>query len=531
MLGQPVIPPRSNSIEGTENGEAMNGRLGDDRMLGHGGADRMAGLLGNDDLMGGDGNDTLEGGIGADRLEGGDGDDVLVGGWGNDFLDGGLGADLIRLAANDGQDRVLGDAGDVIRFETADSTSVVIFRSAVGSPNPQYGSITDGNFTFAVGTDSVTIEGSFAQVEFADGTVRTQLSLVREALAASTTPGDDVIVGAATPDRLAGGSGNDYLNGQSGNDRYIFARGDDHDRIEDQDGIADILIFADDIAPSDILVSSSLIANGLRAGEQLIRLSISGTDDWVEFPVRDIEQVRFADGTLWSRHDIGSLAMDAVSGSGDDVLLPGQIFSGTVRPGAGDDVITLNQVVTVQFGRGSDLDRILSRGLHLRRYRSRSGNRLSELRFTRSRRYPMWKRTNDGLRASSWRHPEHLLNRSRRTYGSMAHCDLDDKRCSTALAGGWRTLRLDRRHRIRRFCQRHRPGGSVTHLVRRQRDIRYRAKHRDFCSAQRQRFPGRGTARRLTGRGTARCGAKATLHLAAMGPRRFQEEPVRAGLI
>ena len=366
LLGQPVIPPRSNSIEGTDQGEAINGRLGDDRLHGHGGNDQLAGLVGSDDLYGGDGDDSLDGGLGADLLEGGEGDDVLAGRWGDDTIDGGLGADLVLFAAGDGHDRVNGDDGDVIRFDgSLNSATVAIYRSSGAGPNPEYGSIADGGFTFAFGADALTIEGLFAQVEFADGTILTQSSLLRQAIAASTTTGDDVIVGAATPDRLAGGAGNDFLSGGYGNDVYVFERGDGHDRIEDWfhgddvHGIADVLMFGEDIAPGDIIVTGSLIATGNRTGVQLVRLAISGTSDWVEFPVSDVEEVRFADGTRWNRLDIGSRAMDSGTGSGNDVLGPAQIFSGTIRPGSGDDVLTVNQVVTVSFGRGSNLDRIL----------------------------------------------------------------------------------------------------------------------------------------------------------------------------
>jgi Ca2+-binding RTX toxin-like protein len=359
MLGEPSLDPRSNSIEGTSGGEEMHGTVGDDRILAHEGDDTVAAMTGHDYLAGDAGNDTLDGGAGDDVIDGGDGDDVLTGGAGNDVITTGDGNDTVIIGANPGDDTIHAGAGDRIVFETGIGPSdVTIGRAGTADGSGSYGAVASDGFSINLGGDSVVIDGAFDRIEFADGTVLSNASMVRDAIDASTTAGDDIIVGGATPDRISGGAGNDYLNGAGGNDRYVFARGDGHDRIEDGDGIADTLIFAADIAPADIIVTSSVVASGTRAGDQLVRLAIAGTGDWVEFPIGDLEEVRFANGTSWSRYDLGTRAMAALTTAGDDVLGAGAVFSGAVRLGAGSDLLTIDRFVEIDFGRGSGLDRV-----------------------------------------------------------------------------------------------------------------------------------------------------------------------------
>ena len=370
LLGMPSPPPLTNSVDGSEDADTIGAGLADARLRGHGGNDVISGRIGEDYLDGGDGDDVLDGGARADTLVGGLGIDILRGGHGNDMIDGGAGADLILFAAGDGEDVAVTDADDVVRFEGIASTAVTISRAADAGSAPAYGLIQEGGFLFSIGADSIMVGGAFAAAEFADGVVLSGAALLREAIEGSVTAGDDVIVGAETAERLTGGAGNDYLNGLLGNDRYFFARGDGHDRVEDTHGdadapsSADILFFAADIAPANIIVSGSLIENGPRAGEVLVRLAISGTDDWVEFPVADIEEVRFADGTSWSNFDLGSRAIQALATAGDDVITVDAALEGSVRPGAGSDLITIERPFGIQFGRGSGLDRIVMTGDH-----------------------------------------------------------------------------------------------------------------------------------------------------------------------
>src|SRR5690606_30241997 len=142
--------------------------------------------------------------------------------------------------------------------------------------------------------------------------------------------GDDTLLGGTGNDRLLGeygndildgGAGNDYLAGAQGNDTYLFGKGDgqaviasDHDTTIGQHNV---LRFKDGVAASEVLAS--------RSGNNLV-LSIAGTTDQVVleyFFYRDdpnnaynpIQQVEFADGTIW---DIPALTALAFSGTAGD---------------------------------------------------------------------------------------------------------------------------------------------------------------------------------------------------------------------
>lgn len=390
--GQPNLYPSSNNIRGTGGADAINGRVGDDRILAGDGNDTVNAFTGDDFLDGGNGNDILNGGAGADRIEGGDGNDVIDGGAGNDTIAPGSGADIIRLKQGDGADIILSDTSDVIQIDSSAqsaaasaqinaSTYAASFSLAIESvfaegrggaglvrasnaPSdglPAYGDISNTNLVVRYGSDRATIQGaSFAYIEFADGTVKTAATLARTAIEDSTTDGDDVITGFGTSDRIEGGGGNDFLNGFGGNDQYYFARGDGHDRIEDSLGIADRIVFAADILPDDIKVTTSLVANGPRAGERLFRLEILGSSDWVEFVGGDIEQVRFQNGTVWDKLTVQGRALQSMSTAGNDRITLSDQLRGNFRPGAGNDVILsgTNASADILFGRGSQIDRV-----------------------------------------------------------------------------------------------------------------------------------------------------------------------------
>lgn len=82
---------------------------------------------------------------------------------------------------------------------------------------------------------------------------------------------------------------------------YLFSRGDGQDVIYDSSGNGDRLVFGAGIAAADIAV-------GKAAGDAHdLVLSIKGTTDRVTLDDQDytgIEQVSFADGTIWTYADL-----------------------------------------------------------------------------------------------------------------------------------------------------------------------------------------------------------------------------------
>ncbi len=67
-------------LDGSGDGDRLNGAQGDDDLFGSAGGDKLFGTTGRDALQGRGGGDTLNGGIDKDTLNGGAGADVLVGG-------------------------------------------------------------------------------------------------------------------------------------------------------------------------------------------------------------------------------------------------------------------------------------------------------------------------------------------------------------------------------------------------------------------------------------------------------------------
>ena len=233
-------------------------------------------------IQGSAGPETLIGYDTADTISGLDGNDVISGRGGDDTLDGGPGAD-----------RVEGEPGDDILLG--------------GSGNDQlYGG--DGN----------------------------------DALKGET--GDDYLNGGPGADLLDGGPGNDSTEGGPGPDVYLFGRGSGQDTIQDTDatpGVIDAIQVASDLAPSDI--------SARRNGDHLV-LTINGTTDqltvwywfWQDRPDNQVEEIRFADGTIW---DVATVKQKVVTGTAGADTLIGYPTADTLDGLAGNDTI---------FGRAGD---------------------------------------------------------------------------------------------------------------------------------------------------------------------------------
>ena len=305
---------------------------GDDYIGGTMGDDLLAGLGGNDRLYGVGGNDTLDGGQGDDLLAGGAGDDTY----------------LVRL----------GDGNDTIADKGALDDDVLVFADGIDPASVRV-TRNAASLMLVLASGEVLLvadwyrreETRLGEVRFADGTVWSRSEL--ETLANTGSSGDDWLVGTAGADlvsglagddvietgegddTLSGGQGSDALDGGAGDDSYLFEAGDGADRIVDADGI-DRLVFGAGIAPQDVQV--------LLDGEGRLVLQRYGSADRVVIDARverggyetpdrvvpAIEQVAFADGTVWSADDIGSYATnmpttagDFIEGSGRSEILDG----------------------------------------------------------------------------------------------------------------------------------------------------------------------------------------------------------------
>ncbi|MCQ8895793.1 hypothetical protein NQT62_04990, partial [Limnobacter humi] len=155
--------------------------------------------------------------------------------------------------------------------------------------------------------------------------------------------GNDSLYGDAGDDRLEGGAGNDYLDGDLGNDTYVFGKGDGQDTMvedyyETNAARVNTLLFKTGVLPTELNLQAS--------GSDLV-IKINGTTDQItvrQFFTPDeanilynpLQQIKFADGTTWSRSTIISKHLAGTTG---DDSLHGTQAADTINSQAGNDYV------------------------------------------------------------------------------------------------------------------------------------------------------------------------------------------------
>jgi Ca2+-binding RTX toxin-like protein len=393
------------AVTGTLAGETLRGQGGDDLLNGAGGDDTVMGEADDDILYGGTGDDLLLGGEGNDALYGNEGADTLDGGTGDDRLHAGSGNNTYLFGLGDGRDLIepeqdiTGTRINTLQFKAGITPDQITARQV--TTHPVIGPIAlelgiDGT------NDSISIAHFFhgnnpanpynpiQQVRFADGTVwgfaQLQALLMggtngADDISGGTGPdviggrggddflrgreGDDVLSGGAGDDRLYGhegadtldgGAGNDRLYGHTGNNTYLFGVGDGQDLIEtEQDTTAtrlNVIQFKAGVTASQITLAEA-VTNG-NAGPIALRVGIAGTSDSITIehffhsgnpanPYNPVQQMRFADGTVWGFSDImarffaGTDGADTLRGTVAADVIHGAAGHDALYGGAGDD--------------------------------------------------------------------------------------------------------------------------------------------------------------------------------------------------
>lgn len=296
----------------------ITGTVLDDELFGDYWHNEIWGLGGNDTIYGGAGSDTVDGGDGADTISGGVGDDVIIGGAGNDELNGDDGFDEIEGSAGDGDDNIDGGADYDIASYLYIETSIWVDMAA-----GTISGVDTGNDTI------IDIEGVW------------------------TGAGNDTLLGNSDDNDLFGGAGNDilsagegadYLRGDIGDDVYQYSVGHGEDLIDDWSDVpgSDKIVFGAGILPSAVIVSRDgyNVILTIGAGDSItIREQLTGAE-------RSIEEVHFADSTIWTAQDIREWIIAAEITTGDDYI------TGT---GFGDSIIALGGNDTLDAGEGDDL--------------------------------------------------------------------------------------------------------------------------------------------------------------------------------
>ncbi|MCV0425006.1 MAG: tandem-95 repeat protein, partial [Roseibium sp.] len=262
---------------------------------------------------------------GNDLLDGTSGDDVLAGLGGNDLLRGGDGNDIYRYTRGDGADTIQDGGRDA-----ADSLEITGYAESELTFDRRGYDGLDLVIRLADTGDEITIlngldQGSDDQIESIvltdDGTSFTLKDIRTQLLENVATDGDDIIVGTDGDDILSGGSGNDILAGGDGDDTYLYAAGDGDDRISDAGvGADDNILRLTDYTVDDV-------AFAVRAGPESLDLvlRLSGERDRLVLEDalasnsdRGVDEIHFADGTVWTRDDMRARALDDIDTAGND---------------------------------------------------------------------------------------------------------------------------------------------------------------------------------------------------------------------
>ncbi len=333
---------------------------------------------------------------GDDYLRGGDGQDILDGGKGNDAFNGGAGSDVYLFARGSGRDVVNSyDPGtaktDAIQFGAGIASSdVKITRDGENL----WLTLNDGIDRMSVicyFSEDAAGAYKVEEIRFADGTVW-DVDAVK-AMATQGTHGNDTLYGYAVADTihggegnddirgfagddmlfgdggadmlsgregadflyggdgndnltgdwgndtLDGGAGNDWLNGGPGSDVYLFQRGSGLDRAHAsgvEAGPVDVIQLGAGLAENDVRVT--------RNSDELV-LSLVGTGDTLTVVgyfyldatgLSRLEEIRFADGTVWDLDTVKAMVQQGTYGN--DILY-GYAVADTIHGGEGNDDI------------------------------------------------------------------------------------------------------------------------------------------------------------------------------------------------
>ncbi|THF58104.1 putative Ig domain-containing protein [Pseudothauera rhizosphaerae] len=329
---------------------------------------------------------VLTGEAGNDDLQGFAGDDVIDGGAGNDTLTGGTGSDTYRFGRGDGHDTITEDswlADEVDRIELKPGIGPADVRLERVQVQVNTWQVSDDLVLTILDTgETITVKNHFnagnryavEEIVFADGTVWDTEAIRSQVLIGGDGDellhgfagrdnlivgggGNDTLLGNSGDDTLEGGRGNDVLRGGEGSDTYRIGLGDGQSVIEegyDPDGL-DTLELAAGIGPEDVTVRWTV------QGDMAVTLS-----DGTGVVVRNqtwgstgeygygIDQLHFADGTVWNRE---ALAVRTTVGTpGDDVIVGGHA-NAEIDGGAGDDrFFNLGGYHNYHFGIGDGQD-------------------------------------------------------------------------------------------------------------------------------------------------------------------------------
>jgi|GEM_PF-6182628 len=245
--------------------------------------------------------------------------DDITGGLGDDTLKGEGGSDTYHMSSSDGADFINdqnGSAVDVDRiiFDASVATSDLElsqngeFAQKLFITNTITGSVVEVQRQFA--SDNPDSDG-IEEFVFVDGTVWDRATIAANTNLYVGKDDDEFYTGTANDDDITGAGGDDTLRGEAGSDTYRFSAVHGLDYINERNGSlvdVDRLSFDTSVSPTDILLAlgpdddKDLIVINTFTGSQ-IEVNRHFKDN-----IKGIEEIVFADGTVWDQTQIETMA-------------------------------------------------------------------------------------------------------------------------------------------------------------------------------------------------------------------------------
>ena len=310
---------------GDATGDVLNGI---EHLFGSDEADSLAGDAGDNRLDGGRGDDTLTGGDGDDTLSGGRGADAMIGGAGIDVADYTLSVTGVRIDMADGS----AGGGDA----TGDTFDGIEIVQGSFHDDTIAGDAADNILRGGRGADDIDGRGGYDIVDFSMADEGVGVDLATGTGTAGEALGDsyagiegvlgsvwsDTITGGAGDETFDGNWGDDTVSGGAGSDGYVFGYDSGTDLVIEAGAATDTdrVLLEDDIAPKDL----SVIRDGddllleLERDEGFLIDTLRVTDHFLS-PEAGIEEVVFADGTVWDRSQIEALQRLGRFNAADDI--------------------------------------------------------------------------------------------------------------------------------------------------------------------------------------------------------------------
>ncbi|MCA1495016.1 hypothetical protein I6F11_29845, partial [Ensifer sp. NBAIM29] len=317
---------------------------GNDQIYGFVEDDVIHGGAGSDTIDGLSGNDTLSGEAGDDVLIGEEGNDTLIGGTGADTVVGGAGSDIYVYASGDGYDYLSDGSNDssdldVLRLTDLNQSDVDFRRAGLSLIM----TVQANGETIYINNQFSTDQGGYwgiERIEFADGSAWDN-QRINDIGWIRGTAGNDNLVGTWRQEILAGGGGDDNLTGDWGNDTYVFNAGEGNDTIHDwgNSEATDVLQLGAGIEAGSVAVGRGtagfwdVVLNFGTAGSVTIADGFYGA-------ATVIEEVRFADNTVWTLNDLQAIHLQQATTSGADTIFGFIDRDDVMEGGNGNDSLT-----------------------------------------------------------------------------------------------------------------------------------------------------------------------------------------------